>query len=446
VASALAFVALSRTAAAQSDYYQEVTKEGRIYVFSTAEGQKAWESSGEIGNKAVSRLGYGPNGETVMFEDAKAIEAYNAKHGQTEAPPKEVKASDVKLPFDVKWRAPGTRFTFPKFELNWSNRIQIRATQEDPEVTAGQADRLSFRIRRLRLKFDGWAFTKNLTYEVQVSLHETGAATSNSLEDANIDYDFTDGKRAFRLKAGQYKVPFGRQELTSSGSQQFVDRSIVSGEFARGRDIGVQLWGQAGSPAIPDFVEWRVGAFNGAGRSVTRNTNDKLQYNARVMISPWGNAGYSESNLEEYPFRASFAVNFEDRDKVLRPATGDFTGDDRQTIGADISIKAARILSIFVEGFQQDRDNPAGVTTEWEGIHAQVGVFVIPTKLEIAGRYAELDPNTDQGDNEREETGIAFNYFWHRHNNKLQFDVRQIENKATDLKDKEYRLQYQLIF
>ena len=47
----------------------------------------------------------------------------------------------------------------------------------------------------------------------------------------------------FRVVFGQYKVPFGRQEMTSSGSQQFVDRSLVSNEFARGRDIGVSVQG-----------------------------------------------------------------------------------------------------------------------------------------------------------------------------------------------------------
>jgi len=445
-AGLLAWTAFPSDALAQSEgYYQEIVAEGRIHVFSSEKKYQAYTESKDMG-VAITRPGYGPNGETVVFEDAKAIEAFNKKYGLVEPPPKEVKADDVKLPFDVKWRAPGLRFTFPKFELNWSNRIQIQATQENPETTAGQADRLSFRIRRLRLKLDGWACTKDLTYEVQVSLHETGTATSNMLEDANVDYDLTKGKKAFRLKAGQYKVPFGRQELTSSGSQQFVDRSIVSAEFARGRDIGVQLWGQLGPEAVPDLLEWRVGAFNGAGRSVTRNTNDKLQYNGRVTFSPWGGADYSESHLEQFPNpRLSVAVNFEDRDKVIRPATGAPSGDDRETIGADVSFKWGP-LSVFGEGFQQDRTSPAGATTEWEGIHGQVGVFVVPQKLEVAGRYAELDPNRDVGDNERVETGVALNWFWSRHNHKLQFDARNVENKAANADDKEYRLQYQLIF
>ena len=40
-------------------------------------------------------------------------------------------------------------------------------------------------------------------------------------------YDFTGGKKTFQLKAGQYKVPFGRQQLTSSFQQQAMARTTL---------------------------------------------------------------------------------------------------------------------------------------------------------------------------------------------------------------------------
>jgi hypothetical protein len=442
MAGLLSLASLTSPAGAQTEaYYQEMVVEGRIYVFSSEKKYQEYLASKDMGI-AITRPGYGPNGETVIFEDAAAIEAFNKKYGMTEAPPKDVKTTDIKLPFGVVWRAPGLRFSFPKFELNWSNRVQLRFTQELPENDAGQAERSSFRIRRFKTKLDGWVYTKDLTYELQLNWPDT----ANPLEDANVDYDLTTGKRAFRIKAGQFKVPFGRQELTSSGSQQFVDRSAVSNEFARGRDIGVQLWGQFGREGVADLVEWRAGVFNGAGRTTSRNTNDAMQYNARVTVSPWGSTGYSESNLEAYPFRLSVAADYEDRDKIIRPATGAPSGDDRETFGTDISLKAAQILSVFVEYFDQDRTNPAGVTVPWDGLVGQVGVFVVPQKLEIAGRWAQLDPNGDVGNNEQIESGVAVNWFWNKHNHKIQLDYRQLENEATDVANDEFRLQYQLIF
>ncbi len=160
--------------------------------------------------------------------------------------------------FDVSWKDGKTTIKNKNAELSLSNRVQIRFTEEMPEVGD---DKGSFRIRRAKTKFEGWAYTKNLTYELQLNW----ADSANVLEDAVVNYDFTKGKKLFQLKAGQFKVPFGRQELTSSGSQQFVDRAAVSNTFARGRDIGIQLWGTP----LAGQVDWRFGIFNGNGRTVS---------------------------------------------------------------------------------------------------------------------------------------------------------------------------------
>lgn len=236
----VAFAAISAPVLAQDTYYKEMTIEGRIYVFASEPAYHAYEASKELAVGTITRPGYGPNGETVVFDGPRAIELFNKKYNKTEAPPKEVVIADVKLPFDIKYRMPGLRFTFPKFELNWVNRMQIRYTYDDQDVVAPQSNRGSFRIRRLRSKWDGWIYTKDLTYEVQVdwvgsSQSDTTVGSQNAnLQDANIQYDFTCGAKAFMLKAGQFKAPFGRQELTSSGNQEFVDRSIASVLFAPG--------------------------------------------------------------------------------------------------------------------------------------------------------------------------------------------------------------------
>ncbi len=80
------------------------------------------------------------------------------------------------------------------------------------------------------------------------------------------------------------------------------------------------------------------------------------------------------------------------------------------------------------------------------GYIAQAGYFIVRNKLEIAARFAQLDPNKDIDDNEQEERGLVLNYFFSKHPNKLQLDYRQLENKATDRQDDEIRLQYQIIF
>jgi hypothetical protein len=60
-------------------YYKEVEKDGRIYVFNTPEKYKLWEQSGDMGT-AITLIGQGPNGETVVAENETAADLYFFKH------------------------------------------------------------------------------------------------------------------------------------------------------------------------------------------------------------------------------------------------------------------------------------------------------------------------------------------------------------------------------
>jgi predicted AlkP superfamily pyrophosphatase or phosphodiesterase len=62
-------------------FYQEVEKEGRIHAFASKRELEAWQKSGEIG-KATTRLGYGPKGETLVFDGEDAILLFNLHHGR----------------------------------------------------------------------------------------------------------------------------------------------------------------------------------------------------------------------------------------------------------------------------------------------------------------------------------------------------------------------------
>ncbi|HVT43770.1 MAG TPA: porin [Thermoanaerobaculia bacterium] len=426
---ALAFgmlLLLVQGAFAQGAFYVEEEKEGRIYVFNSMKQYELWKKSGEMG-VAITRPGEGPNGETVIFDSDEAIHMFNFHHGR----PGEVliRPEEKKPAMKFGWKDGKTSFETDNAQLNISNRIQIRFTQEDPEVGDSRG---SFRIRRGKTKFDGWFYSRNLTYELQLNWPDT----ANPLEDANLNYAHT---KAFQIKVGQFKVPYGRQELTSSGSQQFVDRSIVSNEFAKGRDAGVQLWGLL----MNDRLDWRAGIFNGNGRTRSANDNDEFQYNARVTFQPFGDLKYSESDFESKD-RPLFAIAGQFEQNHLHGAT---TGNDvdRRIFGGDIAFKY-RGFSAFAEYHTRDNDPEAGLDSTSNGLAAQIGYFIVPAKFELAGRYAIIDPTDRTSGNDLTETGIAFNWFINKHNLKLQGDLRQIENDANNQTNKEGRIQLQFIF
>jgi hypothetical protein len=196
---------------------------GRIYVFNLGAEYERWVATGETG-RAITRLNYGPSGETVVFDSEEAIDLYNFKHDIAEVV---VKPKPPRL--EVVWRDGKTRITTDSAYLEMSTRIQTRYTHELPDDAvqlAGTAnkgdDKGSFRIRRAKFKLEGWAMKPWLTYEFQINVPAvTGSNAGAILEDASIDVDATKGRNRFRIKFGQFKPAWGRQEMTSSGSQSF---------------------------------------------------------------------------------------------------------------------------------------------------------------------------------------------------------------------------------
>lgn len=80
-ATLLLGVAVAASSWAQNMFYREVERGGRIYVFAIASRYETFEGSGgaEVG-VAITRLAFGPNGETVVFDSEDAINFYNYKH------------------------------------------------------------------------------------------------------------------------------------------------------------------------------------------------------------------------------------------------------------------------------------------------------------------------------------------------------------------------------
>src|SRR5512143_823042 len=72
---------LTTLARAQASmFYREEVKEGRVYVFAHMDEYARWAKSNGDMSKPTSRVGYGPQGETVVFDSEDAINLYNFKH------------------------------------------------------------------------------------------------------------------------------------------------------------------------------------------------------------------------------------------------------------------------------------------------------------------------------------------------------------------------------
>src|SRR6185295_18403772 len=68
-------LAVAASSWAQGMYYKEIKKDDRFYVFNDAKRAEAFEKGGDMGT-AITRVGAGPNGETVVADTETALELF----------------------------------------------------------------------------------------------------------------------------------------------------------------------------------------------------------------------------------------------------------------------------------------------------------------------------------------------------------------------------------
>ena len=215
---------------------------------------------------------------------AKSLEDVLKEKGViTEADYKEI--NKVK-PLDYKL-GKGMTFTSAddKFQLSIGGQLQFRYTLLDGDRSAA-TDFSKFELRRIKLNLNGYAFTKDLTYKVIYNLG------SNLLEETYLNYKLLCSDEA-QVRIGQDKVPFGRQFLTSSSANEFVDVSNATTAFVPEFDTGVNINGKVAN----GLAYYSVGGLGGVGQSTFRTTRDNA-FAARVAVNPLGDMAYSEADLD----------------------------------------------------------------------------------------------------------------------------------------------------
>lgn len=118
-----------------------------------------------------------------------------------------------------------------KFKLKMENRVQFRLTGNNEVANGGSGtngrDFWNFRVRRFKTTFSGHIFDKDFQYKATIAW-TNGAG--QLVESATFTWA---AHELFNLTGGQDKTPYSWEEMTSSGRQSFVDRSVVNGYFTR---------------------------------------------------------------------------------------------------------------------------------------------------------------------------------------------------------------------
>lgn len=138
-----------------------------------------------------------------------------------------------------------------------------------------------------------------------------GRDGSSEGESGGLEFELLDARLTlpFRpelmLSAGQFKAPFGGETLLPKDDIRFLERALASRAIAPGRQVGVELHGEA----LEGRLAYRGGAFNGTGRGVENDGGGflyaaRLQYNTvgpiefyeDLVVQVGGNLGFSSDS------------------------------------------------------------------------------------------------------------------------------------------------------
>jgi phosphate-selective porin OprO and OprP len=343
-------------------------------------------------------------------------------------------------------------------------RAQFRHTTS--KVEGGDVEQ-GMQIRRARLQFSGHMWGKNNKYKAEfavsprdTSMDEDGPGTS-----VLLDWYMQFGQlRDANLRIGQYKVPFNRQRVVSSGDLQLVDRSIVNSRLNLDRDLGLDF--RSKNLFGLDLFKYYAGVYVGEGRNTHVNSDTGLMYLGRVEFLPLGMGfkDYKEGDLERLQKpKLSIGVGtaYLDRAKYNRGIKGDAPADGGTTdvtmLNADVTFKYAG-YSLFSEYIMRSGKRDAGDAVDEDGtaipeeaapdaygLMVQSGYLLPRTNLEIAARWGMVESNGDDSTAKpRGEVGGGLSYYFAQHPLKLQADYFRLAEGEGNAEEVAHEVRVQL--
>ncbi len=325
------------------------------------------------------------------------------------------------------------------FLLRIGGRAQLRYTYKGRDkrgsnVDAGEVgerDQSFFELERVRFQFRGHVFDPRLEYQFQFD-GDTDRGGGVTTLDAYARYAAMDD--IVKLGLGQWKPHFTRQEKTSSGKQQFVDRSLATEFFNIDRALGAWMEGELGLDENPNLILYSFAVTNGF-RSPNRGaTSDQIPaFVAKLDFNLLGDYGYEESDISgddtpDFVVGASFASD-------QNNGTGGTGAPNYKVyqLGTDLGFKFAgfslqgeymmRWLDYEATAGAGDLDVLFGRNVFSHGFYVQGGLFVVPQHVELVGRASVVYGNEGANDGTGVEAGPGLNWFINGHKLKWQTDV-----------------------
>ncbi|MEY2511567.1 MAG: phosphate-selective porin OprO and OprP [Verrucomicrobiota bacterium] len=360
-----------------------------------------------------------------------------------------------------------------EFKLTLGGYLQANFEGGDVSAFEGRfgltAVKDRFRLRRARITLSG-DFAEQFDFTVQGDFEQSDGLspttrTGFSATDVFINWH---GIPEANLKVGQWKAPFGLEQLTPDATIFTIERSLPTGALTPERQLGVMLWGKPLANAVPDqkdLVTYYAGIFNGNGRNFNVNDNNEFMYVGRLELLPfkgkWMGQDASLKIAGDYLFsRDATGTNISPPLNLKVNADGSLTSftltspDERHAYSFDAWLKVGP-FDLIAEYLHENVRSHGGIffpEFDASGYYVQGSYFLIPKKLQAVVKWESLDPGQVANDNIHSITG-GLNYYIHGDGIKVMADYvhtwsdfRQANPQFGDDQFDEVILRLQIMF
>ena len=307
--------------------------------------------------------------------------------------------------------------------------LQVQAEFGDRGDARFGTDNDRFYLRRARINATG-KFLEEFDFRIEGEFAGTLANTSGlraQLTDAFITWN---RYPEANIRVGQFKTPFGFEQLFSDPRLITIERSLVNDRLTQSRQLGAQV----GGDLFEKRLTYSAGVFNGNGANNNFNDDDSFLSAARLTGVLW------QGKLGGQPAVWSLGGNvFSSEDtSVSSPDFGfpnnTFAGE-RLGTGFDTQLTAGR-FDLWAEYLAVDWEPTSGRDIESDGWYVQASWFFIPNRLQAVLKAESFDAITDDRF-EPVETGTAgVNWYLKGHDLKLLVNYLRVQQPGQEDQDK----------
>jgi phosphate-selective porin OprO and OprP len=364
----------------------------------------------------------------------------------------------------------------PEIKLTLGGYIQAQFEDGDVSAFEGRfgltALKDRFRVRRTKINLIG-EFAEQFDFKIEGDFENSDGISSNrtafSATDIFINWhQFPEAN----IKVGQWKAPFGLEQITPDPFTLTIERSLPTGAITPDRQIGAQLWGKPFThlwPEEKDLLTYYVGVFNGNGRNTTINDNNNFMTVGRLELLPYKGKIFDQDvslklGGDVLNSRDDKGTNISQTLNLLVNKDGSLSpfvlpgADERTAWSADAWLNIGpfdligEYLSEDVDGRTVAGKPPGFKNFDPSGWYVQASYFVIPKKLQGVVKWEALEPDQVDDDNIHSITA-GLNYYIHGHSIKLMAnyvhtwsDFRKAHPQFGDDQFDEVIMRLQLIF